>query len=537
MASPPTPVSPLTPVSSTTPEEPSADPPATSGPTPSTETPQASPPPGSSATRASVTYRPLELTDHEPLVHYRPGGYHPVAFDDELGGRFVVRLKLGYGAFGMVWMCWDKVKKKMRAVKIMKADESVEAFNSELGLLALLSEGGHHVSTEEAYENHLGVPLEYFWQEGANGRHLCLVMPVLGPGVWRAKALGDVDFLKDVCAQVTGGLAFLHSKGVTHGDLHADNILFQTSLDEVTYDEFDELSADYDREPLIAEGRESPGPHAPVEIYPCVDWAEIDKKYIKKEVAIIDFGACHKSSGPPECETVNLFLMTPEQFFDSHFTQASDLWALGYTMMHILGSKNPFEMTETDEPWYRVRVWEDALGPLPQVYRHKWIEKYIEPKGSGNKRKYEEMAEADPVSWEKEELITTKELRLEEHGTEDIFSAFLAMPAKYQVQANELEDQEQENSSGPGDPVRSANLGPAIIEWSLPREEIESAVNLIKCVMKYDPDERMPASDLLKQPFLAGRNATSPPPPAPPRPKITARRGPARPPPRQGRPE
>ena len=46
--------------------------------------------------------------DAEPLQRYRAGGYHPVHIGDLFdGGRYRVENKLGWGAYGTVWLAKD----------------------------------------------------------------------------------------------------------------------------------------------------------------------------------------------------------------------------------------------------------------------------------------------------------------------------------------------------------------------------------------------------------------------------------------------
>lgn len=431
--------------------------------------------------RPKIRYNPLtSISRHEKLKYYRPGGYHPIHIGDRLGesGRFAVMRKLGYGTFGMVWMCWDNVFRKARAVKVMRAKESHEAYENEVGLLARLSEAGGQVSVEDAYENHLAAPLEHFWQDGPNGRHLCIVMPVLGPNITWAKTIGDVDFLKDVCSQITGGLAFLHSRGMAHGDLHHGNILIHTTFSDLNEHEIDSLNLKpFRTEPLVAEGLYGPGPHAPAYICECFDWRELDPKYLKKEIAIIDFGTSFKSSEPPDYQTIHTSLRAPENFFGDFPSQASDLWALGCAMMNILGSVNPFIEEREDRP--PVPLWEDALGPLPQLYRPQWIGF----KWSLGEWDYDaEGFDTEPISMSSDQLAMVKNSRLEEFGSEDAIFECLVRPTNLRFQGSEQTE-----------------------AWSLPSWELDSAVSLVRSLFTYEPQHRMPASKLLGHPFFTKR--------------------------------
>lgn len=493
-------------------------------------TPRPNPTPAAasqSSRRLKIKYCPLEsIRHHEDLKYYRPGGYHPILVGDKLGesDRFTVLRKLGYGTFGTVWMCRDGKLGSLRAIKVMQADTSGDGFKQEVGLLAELSKSGEHeVSAEEAYANHLAVPLEHFWHEGPNGEHLCLVMPVLGPKVSRAKALGDVDFLRDVCSQITRGQAFLHARGMAHGDLHPGNILLQTDLGDLGEDDdIASITEQHDHEALYAEGHNGPGPYAPKHIYPCLDWTGVDPKHIRKEVAIIDFGTCFSAWDPPRHHTTHISLRPPEQFFTARPSQAADLWALGCTLMHVLGSGSPFKDSPEIRTWSPVPRWEEALGPLPEPYRGRWIAS----KGLARKRKFDEIEGSEPISVTAEKLAARKKRRLEESGTEDMICAFLARPSRIRVPAGmQLQEQpekpeasEASNSNSNDDSSDGNSEPPETKEWSLPHEELDSATSLVRSLFKYKPSDRTPAKTLLAHPFLTRRAPQSDPPspPAPP---------------------
>lgn len=45
--------------------------------------------------------------EHEDESDYKPGGYHPLSMFDVLHGQYSAILKLGWGHFSTVWLCWD----------------------------------------------------------------------------------------------------------------------------------------------------------------------------------------------------------------------------------------------------------------------------------------------------------------------------------------------------------------------------------------------------------------------------------------------
>src|SRR5690349_2939382 len=51
-------------------------------------------------------YMPIE--DVEKLERYRPGGYHPVTIGEQLGGRYSIVHKLGFGGYSTIWLARDQ---------------------------------------------------------------------------------------------------------------------------------------------------------------------------------------------------------------------------------------------------------------------------------------------------------------------------------------------------------------------------------------------------------------------------------------------
>lgn len=138
------------------------------------------------------------------------------------------------------------------AIKIKKAEESVE--NSELSILRYLNQRG----SSDKRSMHIIPLLDSFGEQGPNGKHLCLVSEALGPSVaavleW-TPSYRSLDragnncyryplwICKRILKQVLLGLAYLHSQGVVHGDIHAGNVLFATApiLDNDQFNQINE---------------------------------------------------------------------------------------------------------------------------------------------------------------------------------------------------------------------------------------------------------------------------------------------------------
>lgn len=291
------------------------------------------------AETSHTTYCPLdEAAQLEDIQFYRPGGFHPVMTGDFLGDddRFDVWNKLGQGTFGIVWLCHDQKKKRFCAVKILRDDFS----NSKDGLREVrIKDMLPGVSAEAAWENHLAMPLEYFWQSGPNGRHLCIVMPLLGPNISasRVRDHNDTPFLKNICFQLVEGVAFLHQHGLCHGDLRSANILFKTSLADLTTEQMERfMPSPIAHEIWMVGADTSGGPHAPRYAVQPMNLALIDR-YISKDIAIIDFGTAFPTESPPYASLIPTPWAAPENQpeIDSQPGPGSDLWSLGCTIAEV----------------------------------------------------------------------------------------------------------------------------------------------------------------------------------------------------------
>ena len=134
-------------------------------------------------------------------------------------------------------------------MKIKTARDSVE--NGELSIMNHLSQKIGSDSTSA----HVITLLDSFDHQGPNGTHLCLVLEAMGASVAamreelpqnKPKRFGHVSrypkwMAKRVLTHMLRGIAFLHSRGVTHGDIQPGNLLFSaSSLDSVSVEELED---------------------------------------------------------------------------------------------------------------------------------------------------------------------------------------------------------------------------------------------------------------------------------------------------------
>lgn len=151
----------------------------------------------------------------ESPENYEPGGFCPIDLSLEgspsfINGRFKVIYKLGWAGSGTVWLCYEAAVRKWRAFKVGRASETEQRSGDVLVHTTMKQ---HNVGVAEAWENNIILPLETFWIDSINGKHLCTVLPLLGPRLsdW-VRYLEEDDPKQAQCifSQMVQGMDFLH---------------------------------------------------------------------------------------------------------------------------------------------------------------------------------------------------------------------------------------------------------------------------------------------------------------------------------------
>lgn len=479
----------------------------------------------------------LCLEGSEDLERYEPGGFHPVDLSDILDGRFEVVYKLGNGGIGMVWLCYEFRVKKWRAIKINAAHRSSDD-SPELKALQVVKENS--ITLAELNANHVVMPLETFWIEGPNGRHLCSVLPVLGPTVedWRNGVGPDSARVNSVCRQITEGLGFLHSQGICHADFRPQNILMKLKEEDIfagrNKDEVLSLLPPSKRAEIITlDG--NPTPHAPRWIIEEENWLLYAPKGLTSDnIAIVDFGESFKvsSSSPtpsPKSLGIPLKYAAPEVAFGGPGGipggVGCDIWSLAYTLMEVRLGRSILVKTVLGVIW----LMERFVGPVPCPYRARaagMLRCFLGRFGGGGGRM--------GVEW-MEYLDKEEQLALEEDKDDDASSS--SSPPLLRLTApdkslKELEEEEAENSpytepleiflgkeltasfyysedSTDGGAIGGGGWGGTwkTVNYHLPGDEVVAFADLLTKMLRYEPAERIGASEALKHCWFGGRTS------------------------------
>ncbi|XXG99740.1 hypothetical protein Hte_006081 [Hypoxylon texense] len=463
----------------------------------------------------------------ENIRLYNKGGYHPVHLDDVIDGRFKVYHKLGNGGFGLVWLCRDIVLGKWRALKIMAANHAGEKEQKILNHLR------DRCTPEELEENHIMMPLEEFWIEGVNGRHLCFVMPIYGWAVsnWRNRQRGyhpgTNAKARDVCQQIIKSLYFLHSHGICHGDFNPRNILMKVEgIDEMSEEEILNRIDEPDCYNIYTVSGQSPGPGArapkyqvqPLDGYWCKDLT-----VKSKSIAVIDFGESFFMDSPPKTTGIPNLYAPPEVLFEGTGTPGpySDIWALACTLFEVRTSDQLFPPPEFGGGHgLPVDEMESYLGPLPEIY----ITAFFEMLRKARERQMAPIQRAEPLSIKSENSIKREpdqKPELEAKQEPELEPERQSEPEQQSEQEESSESEREDQcpdkfervlgserqalrSLQPPEDLPADQESSEFISWWYPREEVLELADLLRKMMRYDPAERIDIEAVASHPWARG---------------------------------
>ncbi|KAF7305032.1 Protein kinase [Mycena kentingensis (nom. inval.)] len=316
----------------------------------------------------------------EKFSMYRPGGFHPTHLGDTFSnGRYTVVHKLGYGASSTVWLVFDSETRSYVSLKILAAKN-----RSAMELTALKHLADTYDANDEGsrYVAHMR---DHFVHEGPNGQHLCIVSEVQGPNIAEEalymlygpdEPVVPLNMARRVCGQIAFGIAYLHKRGIAHGDLHAGNILFclprpWTSMEEVEGVIGAPRQIRYEK---TAEQRASPRlPDYLVPAGKLKNTTEILRLCLERpNIRICDFSEAYMPGqrNPRRVAIPNMFRPPDAILLDApHATRELDIWALAILFHIVLTGFGLFLSSDADDALTDMAL---NLGPFPEPLWSKW---------------------------------------------------------------------------------------------------------------------------------------------------------------------
>ncbi|KAK2763137.1 hypothetical protein FQN54_009773 [Arachnomyces sp. PD_36] len=316
---------------------------------------------------------------------------------DTFQERYQIVDKLGFGGYSTVWLARDLRLEQYVAVKVGIADSSGrDSLGRELKALQALSTPPSPPYVQHYHGRQLfPLVLDKFKIHGPNGTHPCYTT------VPARCNLRDVSYSRlfhlDVARALAGGLAlavaYTHSKGYVHGDIHLSNILIRlpSSLDQLTIEQLYKKYGKPESITVTQRNNDPLPPNAPAKAVLPVYLGKKAEEFIISEVGasvlLGDFGEAFEPASDlrqgKDCHTPLAF-RAPEAHFESQMplSYPSDIWGLATAIWEILGMKAIFSLEYTDINKI-ISQHIDVLGPLPSPWWESWGERDLFFDGNG----------------------------------------------------------------------------------------------------------------------------------------------------------
>ncbi|CAL0306782.1 unnamed protein product [Lupinus luteus] len=272
-------------------------------------------------------------------------GHFMFAIGDNLTSRYKIHSKMGEGTFGQVLECWDREKKEMVAVKIVRGIKKYrEAAMIEIEVLQQL--GKHDKGGNRC------VQLRN-WFDYRN--HICIVFEKLGPSLYDFLRKNNyrsfpIDLVREIGRQLLECVAFMHDLSMIHTDLKPENILL--------------VSPEYVKVPDYKSSSRSPSSYF---------------KRVPKcsAIKVIDFGSTTYERVDQNYIVSTRHYRAPEVILGLGWSYPCDVWSVGCILVELCTGEALFQTHENLE---HLAMMERVLGALPQhmlkrIDRH--AEKYV----------------------------------------------------------------------------------------------------------------------------------------------------------------
>ncbi|XP_058763206.1 serine/threonine-protein kinase AFC2-like isoform X1 [Vicia villosa] len=296
-------------------------------------------------TTSSLLVKGVARNGSPPLRDDDKDGHYTFAVGENLTARYKIHSKMGEGTFGQVLECWDRERKEMVAIKIVRGIKKYrEAAMIEIEMLQQLGKNDIGGNRCVQIRN---------WFDYRN--HICIVFEKLGPSLYDFLRKNNyrsfpIDLVREIGRQLLECIAFMHDLRMIHTDLKPENILL--------------VSPDYVKVPDYKISSRSPNSYF--------------KKVPKSSaIKVIDFGSTTYERVDQSYIVSTRHYRAPEVILGLGWSHPCDIWSVGCILVELCTGEALFQTHENLE---HLAMMERVLGPLPmhmlkKVDRH--AEKYV----------------------------------------------------------------------------------------------------------------------------------------------------------------
>ncbi|RMZ85138.1 hypothetical protein DV738_g32, partial [Chaetothyriales sp. CBS 135597] len=332
------------------------------------------------ASNRETVYEYNWIDGAESLEKYEPGGYHPIMIGDTLhGGRYRVVDKLGFGGYSTVWLARDTLQGRYVAVKVGIANSSLR----ETNVLSVLSTRFQSTPTCPGHSA-IPLPLDEFEVDGPNGKHFCYTTTPARCNLREVSfsRLFPLDAARALSGRLILAIAYLHSQGYAHGDIHLRNVLVKlpSTFDHLSVDQLYEQYGEPETIPIKRCDGEQLPPNIPARAVLPIYLGKYAEEFLPSDARVLlgDFGEAfapdREARKGEDCHTP-LAMRPPESRFEpqAYLSYSADIWSLATAIWEILGMKAIFSSEATVDELTCQQI--DVLGPVSPKWWELWEER------------------------------------------------------------------------------------------------------------------------------------------------------------------
>ncbi|KAJ6155144.1 hypothetical protein N7470_005710 [Penicillium chermesinum] len=313
--------------------------------------------------------------EEEKTPEYDAKTYFPVEPGYLFNGRFEALAKLGWGSCSTVWLVrdvqrWRCQSERFLTLKIGNCDyQDTNAASHEARIESLIAQGSHNHDGR----NYLRTFVEHFEEKGPNGTHICLGYEPMREPLWLFQGRCwnqrlPLGLLKGYLKLLLKGLDYLHSECKI---IHTGKLSLQDRVDNILVG-FEDSSVlrDFARaqssNPMPRKTRDGHRVYLSKN-----DFGSLRSYYILPKIT--DFGLAHLQE---DISVLNRHPIQPDDYrapeviVGAGWTYSADIWNLGVLMWNLLERRDLFSMTHDSQgnynPAAHLAEMIALLGPPPK---------------------------------------------------------------------------------------------------------------------------------------------------------------------------
>ena len=269
-------------------------------------------------------------------------------------------LNLGFGSYGVVKkVCLKSNPDTIRAMKIIKKGQLLEGVDNDKLLDEIV------ILKNLAHPNIMKL-FEFF--EDENNYYMISEFCDQGDLLKKMQKLNHMNeiIVKFLMEQILNAIAYLHSKGVFHGDIKLENIMLYTTTKKKLKLSFTRINRKLSRDKDLQKEIESSVTEASLISQNSSKSVELVKDMINYEIKLIDFG-CSKifKKGERKSGIIGTSIYCSPEVIDDLYDEKCDEWSCGVLMYMLICGEPPFNGQTEEEIFKKVKKCQyDFSSPL-----------------------------------------------------------------------------------------------------------------------------------------------------------------------------